>query len=99
MDLRQLRYFVKVVECGNITRASQALYIAQPAISQQLLNLERELQMQLLDRSARGVAPVTFGWTSGANLRSPRSTSREIADNGSAVKPRPASTKAVQSRN
>lgn len=63
MDLRQLRYFVKVVECGNITRASQALYIAQPAISQQLLNLERELQMQLLDRSARGVAPTAAGRT------------------------------------
>jgi len=63
MDLRQLRYFVKVVECGNITRASVALHIAQPAISQQMRNLERDLEMPLLERSAHGVAPTAAGQT------------------------------------
>lgn len=63
MDLRQLRYFIKVVECRNITRASQALYIAQPAISQQMSSLERELGMQLLERSVSGVEPTAAGQT------------------------------------
>lgn len=63
MDLRQLRYFVKVVECGNVTRASEALHIAQPAISQQMRNLERDLEMQLLERSVQGVAPTAAGQT------------------------------------
>lgn len=63
MDLRQLRYFVKVVECGNVTRASEALHIAQPAISQQMRNLESDLGMQLLERSVQGVAPTAAGQT------------------------------------
>lgn len=63
MDLRQLRYFVKVVECGNVTRASEALHIAQPAISQQMRNLERDLGIQLLERSVQGVAPTAAGQT------------------------------------
>ena len=63
MDLRQLRYFVKVVECSNVTRASEALHIAQPAISQQMRNLERDLGMQLLERSVQGVAPTAAGQT------------------------------------
>lgn len=63
MDLRQLRYFVKVVECGNVTRASEALHIAQPAISQQMRNLETDLGMQLLERSVHGVAPTAAGQT------------------------------------
>jgi LysR family nitrogen assimilation transcriptional regulator len=63
MDLRQLRYFVKVVECGNVTRASEALHIAQPAISQQMRNLEADLGMQLLERSVHGVAPTAAGQT------------------------------------
>jgi LysR family transcriptional regulator, nitrogen assimilation regulatory protein len=63
MDLRQLRYFVKVVDCGNVTRASAALYVAQSAVSNQISNLERELEMPLLERSVRGVAPTAAGQT------------------------------------
>lgn len=63
MDLRQLRYFVKVVECANITRASEALHIAQPAISQQMRNLEQDMGLQLLERSAHGVVPTAAGQT------------------------------------
>lgn len=63
MDLRQLRYFVKVVECANITRASEALHIAQPAISQQMRNLEQDMGMQLLERGAQGVVPTAAGQT------------------------------------
>ncbi|MFV0932975.1 LysR substrate-binding domain-containing protein [Pseudomonas jessenii] len=63
MDLRQLRYFIKVVECGNITRASETLHIAQPAISQQMRNLEQDMGMQLLERSVHGVVPTAAGQT------------------------------------
>ncbi|AVD83830.1 MULTISPECIES: LysR family transcriptional regulator [Pseudomonas] len=63
MDLRQLRYFVRVVECGNITRASEGLHIAQPAISQQIRNLEEEMSMKLLERSVHGVEPTAAGRT------------------------------------
>lgn len=63
MDLRQLRYFVKVIECGNITRASEALHIAQPAISQQMRNLELDMGMPLLERSVHGVVATAAGQT------------------------------------
>jgi LysR family nitrogen assimilation transcriptional regulator len=63
LDLRQLRYFVKVVEFGNLTRAGEALHIAQPAISQQMRNLERDLAVQLLQRSVHGVTPTAAGQT------------------------------------
>lgn len=63
MDLRQLRYFVKVVELGNVTRASEGLHIAQPAVSQQIRNLEQEMGMQLLERSSHGVTATAAGKT------------------------------------
>lgn len=63
MDLRQLRYFVKVIECGNITRASEALHIAQPAISQQMRNLELDMGMPLFERSVHGVVATAAGQT------------------------------------
>ncbi|MBR8302336.1 LysR family transcriptional regulator [Burkholderia dolosa] len=63
MDLRQLRYFVKVVECANVTRASEMLHVAQPAVSQQIRNLESEMGMLLLDRSSQGVTPTAAGLT------------------------------------
>ena len=63
MDLRQLRYFVKVVEYGNVTRASEVLNIAQPAVSQQMRNLERDMGLQLLERSVHGVVATAAGQT------------------------------------
>jgi len=61
MDLRQLRYFIKIVDCGNMTRAAEALNIAQPALSQQVGNLESDLGTRLLDRSVHGVKPTRSG--------------------------------------
>ncbi|MES2184571.1 MAG: LysR substrate-binding domain-containing protein [Pseudomonadota bacterium] len=63
MELRQLRYFVRIVELGGLSRAAADLYIAQPALSQQLANLEAELGVRLLNRSARGVTPTEAGNT------------------------------------
>ncbi|MBB5917790.1 DNA-binding transcriptional LysR family regulator [Nocardia transvalensis] len=61
MELRQLRYFVTVVEEANFTRAAARLHLAQPGLSAQIRQLERELGQQLLDRSGRAVTPTAAG--------------------------------------
>ena len=61
MKLRQLAYFVKVVEVGNITRAAEQLNLAQTALGIQIRNLEDSLQIPLLDRHSRGVSATPAG--------------------------------------
>lgn len=61
MNLRQLKYFVRVVEFGNLTRAADALHVAQPALSQQMALLEDKLAVQLLVRGPKGVSPTVEG--------------------------------------
>lgn len=61
MNLRRLKYFVKIVDIGSLTQAADVLHIAQPALSQQLATLEGELQQQLLIRTKRGVTPTEAG--------------------------------------
>ena len=55
MNLRQLRYFTQTVEAGNITRAAEQLFVAQPALGLQIRQLEEELGVPLLIRHSRGV--------------------------------------------
>lgn len=61
MELRQLRYFVRVVELGSISRAATDLAMVPSALSQQISRLEGELSTRLLQRSAQGVAPTEAG--------------------------------------
>jgi LysR family transcriptional regulator, regulatory protein for tcuABC len=61
VDLRQLRYFTQIVESGSLSKASRQLFIAQPALSQQLSKLEDEVGKPLLNRSSRGVTPTENG--------------------------------------
>lgn len=63
MELRQLRYFVAIVDHGSLSRAARVLHIAQPALTQQLQQLEDELGAQLLHRSAQGVMSTDAGKT------------------------------------
>ena len=61
MDLRQLRYFARVVELGSMSRAALDLGVVQSALSQQISRLESELSTRLLQRSAKGVVPTEAG--------------------------------------
>ena len=61
MQFRQLRYFVKIVEAGSFSRAATTIHVAQPALSQQIAELEERLGVKLLQRSARGVTPTAAG--------------------------------------
>ncbi|KAF0845075.1 LysR family transcriptional regulator [Nocardia caishijiensis] len=61
MELRQLRYFVTVVDEGGFTRAAQRLHLSQPGLSAQVKQLERELGQRLLERGARAVTPTEVG--------------------------------------
>ncbi|MFJ7199996.1 MULTISPECIES: LysR family transcriptional regulator [unclassified Streptomyces] len=61
MDIRQLRYFVTVVEEANFTRAAARLHLAQPGVSAQVRQLEKELGHLLLDRSGRSVTLTEVG--------------------------------------
>lgn len=61
VDLRLVRYFLAVVDHGGITKAAQALYIAQPSLSQAIRALERELGVELFDRSGRQLTLTSDG--------------------------------------
>lgn len=61
MDLRQLKYFVKIVEQRSMSRASVELHIAQSALSLQISSLETRLRQKLLVRSSTGVSPTVAG--------------------------------------
>ena len=61
MHLSQLKYFVKVAECGSITRAAQELFISQPSLTKAIANLESEFELQLLERNAKGVRITPVG--------------------------------------
>lgn len=61
MELRQLRYFVQVVESGSLTQAAAALGVVTSALSQQITRLEGELSTRLLQRGPGGVRPTDAG--------------------------------------
>ena len=61
MELPELMAFVAVAEEGGILAASRRLHISQPALSQTVSSLERQLGLKLLDRSSTGVQPTEAG--------------------------------------
>ena len=61
MEIRQLRYLVTIVEAGGFTRAAERVHVAQPGVSAQIRQLERELGQELLDRSGRSVRLTEAG--------------------------------------
>ncbi len=61
MDLRQLRYFVGIVQAGSLSRAADQLHVAQSAISHHLASLESELDKQLVTRGPKGILLTEAG--------------------------------------
>jgi LysR family nitrogen assimilation transcriptional regulator len=61
MDIKQLRYFVGVATAGSLTQAAEKLHVAQPALSQQILKLERAVGERLMLRHSRGITLTEAG--------------------------------------
>ena len=61
MRLMQLEYFIKVAECGSITKAAQELYLSQPSLTKAISNLEAEYGLQLLERTSKGITVTPRG--------------------------------------
>lgn len=61
MELRHLRYFIRAAEEQNITRAAGLLHVSQPALSRQIRDLEDELGIELLARTAKSVRLTEAG--------------------------------------
>lgn len=61
MTLQQLKYVIKIAECGSITEAAEKLFISQPSLSNSVKELEREFGIELFTRTARGVTLTADG--------------------------------------
>ncbi len=61
MEIRQLQYFVSVAQHLNFTKAAKQLFIAQPAVSQQIANLEKEMGVKLFKRDQHSVQLTPSG--------------------------------------
>ena len=67
MNIKRLRYFCTVVECGSVSKAAQVLHLSQPPLSKRLQELEAETGVPLLARQGNKIAPT-------ASLRNTRAT-------------------------
>ena len=63
MTIKQMEYYISVIESGSITKAAELQFVAQPALSQQLKAMEKELGGPLLIRSNKGIKATVFGQT------------------------------------
>ena len=61
MDLRSLRLYLAVLEHGSITKASENVHVAQPALGLHIRKLEEELGLSLLERHSRGIRATEAG--------------------------------------
>lgn len=86
MELDQLRYFLRVAERGNFTRAAEDMLISQPALSRSIQKLEEELGQPVFERKTRSVSLTDAGTLLQARAQQVLSiledTKAEITDDG-----------------
>ena len=61
ISIEQIRYFLEIVRCGSLNKASERLYLSQPSLSKQLRKLENGLGCELFSRNFDGVEPTPQG--------------------------------------
>jgi len=61
MEIRQIKYFIAVIDCGSLTKAARQVHVAQSALSKQMSALEDDLGVQLFHRSHNGVVASEAG--------------------------------------
>lgn len=69
MDLRQLTYFLSVIEHGSVGKAAEHLHMTQPALSKSIRRLEEGLAVKLFERGPEGMTPTSFGVALAAKAR------------------------------
>ena len=87
MELRQLEYFKKIVDCGSISAAARVFHMSQPPLSYQMKQLESELGVTLFLRGSRHIeltqASMVLYRRAEDMLNLAASATREVADAGS----------------
>ncbi len=61
MTLQQLKYIIKIVECGSISEAAKQLFITQPSLSSAVRELEEEFGIEIFNRTNKGISLTTDG--------------------------------------
>jgi LysR family cyn operon transcriptional activator len=88
--LRHARYLIAVVDHGSFTRAASALHVSQPALSQQIRQIEEQLGAQLLDRTGRatdaGEAFLAHARRALADLEAGQRAVRDVHDLSSGLR-------------
>lgn len=61
MTIQQLKYIIKIVECGSISEASKQLFITQPSLSNAVKEIEKEFSIEIFTRSPKGISLTVDG--------------------------------------
>ena len=61
MDIQKLKYFYEIAKCQHVTKAAESLHIAQPALTQAMKALEKELEVNLYTKSGRNIVLTDAG--------------------------------------
>jgi DNA-binding transcriptional LysR family regulator len=90
VDLNLLRTFLAVYRTGSFTAASRVLGLSQPTVTTQIRTLERQLDRELFQRLARGVAPVPYADELAARIVEPLDALATVTGPGGSADVRPA---------
>ena len=61
MTIQQMKYIIAIVRCGSITEAAKQLFISQPSLSNAVKDIEKEIGIEIFQRSAKGITLTTDG--------------------------------------